>query len=92
MARPKIVMYAREFKPIDVVIEVGKWEGLYKCLKKAKQEGIESLLVHSPEVLGDTYEELVGNLSAIASYGLTLCVIPPEQVGYNVGGPGLEKN
>jgi hypothetical protein len=36
-----------------------------------------SVIVESPQALGDTYEELVANLDALASAELLLSIVPP---------------
>jgi hypothetical protein len=85
MAQPKAVIFARKFKPLQIAaMDAGKWGKFYECLKDAMKNGVEFLMVHSPEVLGDTYEEMITNLSAIASHNLKLIVIPPEEAGYKV--------
>jgi hypothetical protein len=81
----KAVIYTRKYKAIHrAEIDPNKWSGFYKCVQDAQKGGAEILMVHSPEVLGDNYEELVANLSAIASHKLHLVILPPEDAGYTV--------
>ena len=86
------IIFCREFKPLKIAeVYPAKWGKLYEALADAMKNKVESVIVHSPEVLGDTYEELVTNLSAIASHGMKLLVLPPEEAGYKVSKnpPGL---
>ncbi len=80
----KVVTYARRYSALAVAaIESDKWRALYEGLQKAEGKA-DVLLVCAPEVLGDTYEELVANLSAMASFGLQLAIVPPEDAGFKV--------
>ena len=39
--------------------------------------GLQAVIVASPEVLGDNYEELVHNLNRLAEHNLMLQIVPP---------------
>ena len=56
----------------------GKFDGLQRLIEKAKSDGIAIIVVHHPEVLGDTYEELVLNLNKLADAGLSLTIVPAK--------------
>ena len=39
------------------------------------------ILIHHPEVLGDTYEELVTSLNRLADAGKKLVIVPSQERG-----------
>lgn len=80
----KAIAYARKCVPLpEAAITADKWSRLYKMLQEAQGKA-DVLVVCVPEVLGDTYEELVANLSAMASFGLRLAIVPREDAGFRV--------
>ncbi len=84
MPQPKAVTYARKCKTLPrAEVAVEKFGDFYRMLQESKGKA-QLLVVAFPEVLGDTYEELVANLSAIASHGLQLVIVPPEDAGFTV--------
>ena len=84
MDETKVVLYMRRCKTLQhAAVAEDKWEGFYTMLETAKDKA-DLLVVAFPEVLGDTYEELVANLSAMASHGLRLAIVPPEDYGFTV--------
>ena len=68
------------FKPLPTKEELlkEKFAGLDRLIADSKGKGIEVLVVHHPQVLGDDYEELVMNLDKIASAELALQIVPPS--------------
>ncbi len=71
--KKKAALYAREVPepepdPERFVYLLDKWDGLEKALGA----DADVLLVSFPEVLGDTYTELVINLGRIAASGKSL--------------------
>ena len=71
--KKKAVLYAREVPepapdPERFVYLLDKWDGLEKALGA----DADVLVVAFPEVLGDTYTELVINLGRIAASGKSL--------------------
>ena len=84
MSQTKVVAFIRKCSTLpEVTITSDKWGRFYEMLQEAQgKAGV--LLVCTPEVLGDTYEELVANLSAMASFGLRLAIVPPEDAGFRV--------
>ncbi len=84
MSQTKAVFFARKCATLtEVTITSEKWGRFYEVLQEAQGKA-DALLVCAPEVLGDTYEELVANLSAMASFGLQLAIVPPEDAGFRV--------
>ncbi len=82
--KKKAVLYAREVPepepdPERFVYLLDKWDGLEKALGA----DADVLVVAFPEVLGDTYTELVINLGRIAESGKSL--------GITKGSPWLLK-
>jgi len=74
----KAAIYIRELPPYpgDEVLGIyyeEKWAG-FDDLLKCCQGDADTLVVASPEILGDDYLELLVNLSKIAEAGLTLTV------------------
>ncbi len=51
-----------------------KFAGFIEACRKAKEQGLTTVLVHHPHVLGDTYEELVESLARLADADLALKV------------------
>jgi len=80
--KKKAVLYAREVPepeadPERFIYLLDKWDGLEKALGA----DADVLVVAFPEVLGDTYTELVINLGRIAESGKSL--------GITKASPGL---
>lgn len=53
-----------------------KFKHFNQMIAEAKQKKIDVVLVYSPHVLGDNYEELVTNLNKIADANLSLRILP----------------
>ena len=47
----------------------------------AKAKGADTMMIHHPETLGDTYAELIESLNRIAAAELHLMILPPDQRG-----------
>lgn len=56
-----------------------KFAGFDRALAAAKRKEFEVLVVQHPEVLGDTYKELVANLNLIADAGVSLYIVPRKE-------------
>jgi hypothetical protein len=67
MPRKSSLAYQRKFAPF------------IRMLAEAKAQGALSVLVHHPQVLGDTYAELVESLNRLAAAELALRILPPSQ-------------
>lgn len=55
-----------------------KFAGLRTVIADASARNMATILVDAPEALGDTYEELIANLNAIAAADLSLMIVPPR--------------
>lgn len=53
-----------------------KFPEFIKMLADAKASRVEVVLVHHPEVLGDTHEEIVESLDRLADAYLILKILP----------------
>lgn len=59
--------------------DTNKFEGLDQLIREAKSSGVDSLIVATPQSLGDNYEEMISNLDKIAAAELALIIVPPDQ-------------
>jgi dihydrodipicolinate synthase/N-acetylneuraminate lyase len=53
-----------------------KFADFDRMIAEAKKSGIEAVMVPSPQTLGDTYEELIRNLTKLQEAELTLVIVP----------------
>jgi hypothetical protein len=53
-----------------------EFAGLLRLCDDAKHGKIDVVVIHHPEVLGDTYEEIVESLNRIADAGLKIAIPP----------------
>jgi len=58
-----------------------KFPQFIKMCESAKQRGADGVLVHHPQVLGDTYDEICESLDRLADGGLSLRVLPRSARG-----------
>jgi len=58
-----------------------KFKAFIEMCQEAKQTGVNHVIVHHPEVLGDTYAELVESLNRLADAGLMLMILPQNKRG-----------
>jgi hypothetical protein len=56
-----------------------KFAGLLRLCDDAKQSGTDVVVIHSPEVLGDNYAELIESLNRIADAKLSLAIVPRSE-------------
>ncbi len=56
-----------------------KFSGLLRMCEQAKTGEFEIVIVASPEILGDNYEELIGNLRRCAQAGLLVAIAERKQ-------------
>jgi hypothetical protein len=68
----RMLVYAR-----DLSATQDKFAGLAALIDKARRENMFAVMVESPQVLGDTYDELVTNLDALAAADLSIMIVPP---------------
>lgn len=73
-ARMKAVPYKRDFKETECLSYEEKFLDLFDICEQAESGAFEAVAVAYPEVLGDTEEELVRNMSLIAEAGLVMIV------------------
>ena len=62
--------YVRDLKATRELPDNEKFSGLLRLCTEAKQGKFEIVIVASPEILGDDYDELVNNLRRCAQVGL----------------------
>ncbi len=53
-----------------------KFAGLLQLCEEARSGNLDVIVIHHPEVLGDTYDELIESLNRIADCGLRLAIPP----------------
>ncbi len=78
---PKVCVFMREYPKVDdrnFWVDADKWAPLQDFLKENKGKA-EIVAVACPEVLGDTYRELVVNLAAIAKAGFVVAFAELEE-------------
>lgn len=75
----RIVTYVRELGTSTEITYAEKFERLIRICDKARESQIDTILVAGPEVLGDTYGELLESLRHIARAKLVLSVLPDEK-------------
>ena len=75
MATPnlQVISYAR-----DMSLTADKFRQLDALIRNAWKDRADAVAVAAPEVLGDTYDELVGNLRKLADANLLLAVVPSK--------------
>jgi len=56
-----------------------KFAELDRMLAESKRTGIKVVVVAAPQVLGDTYEELIINLDKLAAHDLQLAIVSPTE-------------
>lgn len=56
-----------------------KFAGLIRLIAETKGTNVGSVIVASPTVLGDNYEELVESLRRISVAELQLIIVPPRR-------------
>lgn len=75
----RIITYVRELGTSTEMPYVKKFERLIRICNKARKSRTDTILVAGPEVLGDTYGELLESLRHIARAKLVLSVLPDEK-------------
>ena len=70
----RFVSYARDMK-----VQTDKFKQLDRLVTEATAKGeVDAVIVASPQVLGDTYDELVANLNKLAAAELAVAIVPPS--------------
>jgi len=81
MDEGRSIGFARDFARLDereIWASAQKWATLYRLLEDNKGKA-DTLVVDAPEALGDTYRELILNLSAIGDAGMRVLVKPSRE-------------
>ena len=84
--RLRAALYCREYQSaghlgpegLRILKSDPKFSDLHRLAGKIDGKA-DLVLVAAPEVLGDTYEELVMNLVVLAHHGLLVGIVPPGQ-------------
>ena len=70
----RFVSYSR-----DRTVKADKFKQLDRLVGEAKLKGdVDAVVVESPQVLGDTYDELLANLNKLAQAELAVVIVPPS--------------
>jgi len=56
-----------------------KFADFDKMISQAKRDGVQVVLVPSPQTLGDNYAELIRNLTKLQAAELSLVIVPRPQ-------------
>ena len=56
-----------------------KFEYFIRMCTQAKDQGVDTVLIHHPEVLGDSYQEVIESLNRLSVAELKLLILPPSQ-------------
>ena len=67
--------YTRRMVSFNMPSDPGKFDGFDKMCREAKENGIACVIVDNPQVLGDNYTEIVGNLNKLAQANLMLSIV-----------------
>lgn len=70
----KAAAYYRDLDASRFLPQEEKFSGLLRTCEQAKKGEFEIVIVAKPEILGDDYEELVGNLRRCAKAGLLVAI------------------
>jgi hypothetical protein len=58
-------------RPTPIGYEL-KFSEFIKLCEDSKAQGVSTVIIASPLVIGDTYEEVIESLSRLATHGLSL--------------------
>jgi hypothetical protein len=75
----KMASYARDLDATRFLPYEEKFSGLLRLWEEAKKGEFEIVVVASPKILGDNYEELIGNLPRCAQVGLVVAIAERKQ-------------
>jgi len=56
-----------------------KFHAFVQMCSDAKAQGAEAVLIYQPEILGDTYVEMVESLNRLSDAGLMLRILPQHE-------------
>jgi hypothetical protein len=69
----RVISYVR-----DLSIKTNKFSQFDEMIRNAWKEQADAVAIASPQVLGDTYDELIRNLNLLAEKNLLLAIVPPK--------------
>jgi hypothetical protein len=72
--KKKAAAYYRDLDATRFLPYEEKFSGLLRMCEQATKGEFEVVIVAKPEILGDNYEELVGNLRRCAEAGLMVAI------------------
>jgi len=75
----KAAAYNRDLNATRFLPYEEKFSGLISLWEAAKKGEFEIVVVASPEILGDNYDELIGNLRRYAQAGLLVAIAEKKQ-------------
>jgi len=75
----KTVLYAREMKTSTGAPYAQKFDSLIRLCKEARAAQADMVVIASPEVLGDSYNEVIESLRCIADADLALTIVPADK-------------
>ena len=75
----KAAAYCRDLDATRFLPYEEKFSGLLRLREEAKKGEFEIVVVARPEILGDDYEELVGNLRLCAKAGLLVAIAEKKE-------------
>ena len=58
-----------------------KFKSFIEMCAQAKTDGVDAIIIHHPETLGDTYAEVIESLNRLSLAELHLAIVPPSQRG-----------
>jgi hypothetical protein len=64
-----------------------KFADFIELCQKAKSEGVQTVIVAAPWVIGDTYDEVIESLSRLAKADLALKVASPDSESHSASIP-----
>ncbi len=74
----KVVTYARELNtPTNIAYET-KFDELVRLCKEAPSQA-DAVVMAAPQVLGDSYDEVMESLRRIANVGLAIIIVHAER-------------
>lgn len=56
-----------------------KFAEFLRMCEEARNGNLDAVVIDHPEVLGDTYEEIVESLNRLADAGLSLSIVPRSE-------------
>ncbi|HEV7302408.1 MAG TPA: hypothetical protein VGN72_23920 [Tepidisphaeraceae bacterium] len=67
----------------DLSVTTDKFAELDRLCRGTPRNKVDAIIVAAPQVLGDTYEELIQNLNKVAQADLALIIVPQRTTNLN---------